>query len=291
MLAIGVSMVVDMTSRRALVYDFVGQEHVTNALALESLAMTGGTLMGNVSAGAVISVLGIGQAFCIVVALYALSFAILLGVPALKKPPAITTGRPNIIRDLRAAFAYLRGNRTLISILGITVIMNLFYHSFIPMIPLFADRLGVNAFWTGVLASSIAFGSMLGAFAIAHGLRISRGRVYVVGSAIALAFVCLFAASHWYPLALLSLICAGLGIAGFTTMQGAFVMLSTRDEMRGRAMGLLSMSIGVLPFSMLLLGGVAQAVGPSTAVIGSVLTGLIVIVAWAYWRPEAQRVN
>src|SRR5690242_6563206 len=46
MLAVGVSMVLDMTSRRALVYDFVGPGYVTNALALESMAQTAGNMAG-----------------------------------------------------------------------------------------------------------------------------------------------------------------------------------------------------------------------------------------------------
>ena len=45
MLVIGVTMVVEMTSRRSLVYDLVGLGQITTALALEALAMTAGTLV------------------------------------------------------------------------------------------------------------------------------------------------------------------------------------------------------------------------------------------------------
>lgn len=66
-------------------------------------------------------------------------------------------------------------------------------------------------------------------------------------------------------------------------------MITAEDEMRGRAMGLLSIAIGVLPLAMLLLGGVAQVVGPSVGVISSALIGLVFLAGWSYWRPEAQR--
>ena len=289
MLVIGVSMVVDMTSRRALVYDLVGKEFVTNALALESLAMTGGTLLGGLGVGTIISLLGIGQAFLLVAGAYVLAFAIMLGVPNPKSGPAPAGERTDVFDDLKAAFAYVRGHRTLVSILGVTVIMNVFYHSFIPMIPVFADRLDVNPFWTGILASGPALGSITGAFMIARGLPVGRGRAYVGGSVFALVFLCAFALSGWYPLALVCLLLAGLGISGFATMQSALVLTSAEDAMRGRAMGLLSMAIGVLPFAMLLLGGVAQTVGPSTGVAASALIGLGVIGAWTYARPEARR--
>jgi hypothetical protein len=49
------------------------------------------------------------------------------------------------------------------------------------------------------------------------------------------------------------------------------------------------MAIGALPFAMLLLGGVAQAIGPSAGVIGSVLAGLTLMAVWARSHPESQR--
>lgn len=56
---------------------------------------------------------------------------------------------------------------------------------------------------------------MIGTFLIARGLSVGRGRAYTAGSAIALAFVCVFAAADLYPLALVALVFAGLGISGF----------------------------------------------------------------------------
>jgi MFS family permease len=290
MLCIGVSMVVDMTSRRALVYDLVGTRHVTNALALESLANTMGTLLGGLTAGSIISLLGIGQAFLIVAICYTLSLLALLGVPATAVRAARqAAGRPDVVRDLKAMFGHLRGNDTLISILGVTVIMNAFYFPFTPMVPVFADRLEVNAFWTGVLAGAPALGSMLGTILIARGSGVSRGHAYVGGSVVALSFLCLFAVSPWYATSLASLVLAGVGTSGFATMQSALVMITADDAMRGRALGLLSMAIGMLPFGMIVLGAVAQAVGPSAGVAGSVLTGLLLMAWWTRRRPESQR--
>jgi MFS family permease len=291
MLCIGVSMVVEMTSRRALVYDLVGPENVTNALALESLAMTSGTLVGGIAAGTIITLLGIGQAFLLVGSFYVVSFVALLGVPAAAVRARNRDAEPpDIVRDVKAMFNYLPGNQVLISILGVTVIMNLFYFCFTPMIPVFADRLDVNAFWTGVLAGAPALGSMLGTIMVARGLPFGRGRAYVGGSILGLCFLCVFAAASWYPLALVALLVAGFGTSGFATMQSALVMITADDAMRGRALGLLSMAIGALPFAMLMLGGVAQAIGPSAGLICSAFAGLVTMVLWTRRWPEAQRI-
>jgi MFS family permease len=290
MLLIGVSMVLDMTSRRALVYDFVGPEHVTNALALESLAQTGGSMLGGLCAGAIISTLGIGQTFFLVSMLYGLAFLTFVGVPM--PPRKLSTGaRPNFRKDIGEGIRYMRGHAALISILGVTIIMNTFHFSFMTMVPVFADRLEVGAFWTGILASAMAGGSMIGTLFIARGLPFGRGMAYVGGSMAAMAFLFIFASVTWYPIALAALLVAGVASSGFGTMQSALVMSTADDEMRGRALGLLSMGIGALPFSMLTLGLAAQLTSPSIAVMGSVSIGFMLMIVWNLARPEARRLQ
>jgi predicted MFS family arabinose efflux permease len=190
--------------------------------------------------------------------------------------------------DIVSAFRALPSQPALVSVLGVTVIVNLFYFSFTPLIPVFGDRLEVGAFLTSLLLSANSVGSIIGACFIASGLPWRRGSIYIGGSAIALCGLFVFALSGWYPLALLALITAGVGISGFATMQSVLVMVNAEDEMRGRAMGLLSMSIGVLPVSMLLLGVGADAVGPTTGVMISVVIGLLVLITWSLKRPEAR---
>lgn len=288
MLTIGFGMVVDMTSRRAMVYDLVGPANLTNALALEALAMTGGTLVGGLAGGTLVSLLGIGEAFVLVAAFYSCSLVALLGVPRVGEKLRTGAG-PNVLQDLRATFALVRNNVTLVSILGVTIIMNAFYFPFTPMVPVFAEQLNVNAFWTGVLAGSPALGSMTGTLLIARGIGIPRGHAYVGGSVVALIFLGIFASASWYPMALVALIFAGVGTSGFATMQSALVMTTAADEVRGRALGLLSMCIGILPFAMLTLGGAAEAFGPSVGVISGVVLGLLLMTIWALRRPESQR--
>jgi MFS family permease len=202
-----------------------------------------------------------------------------------RAPPAT---KPRLLADMAAAFRALPGHPALVSVLGVTVIVNLFYFSFMPLVPVFGERMEVGPFLTSLLLSANAMGSIVGATFIARGLPIGRGAIYVGGSTLGLCGLFVFAVSGWYPLALAGLICAGMGISGFATMQSALVMINSDDAMRGRSMGLLSMSIGVLPLSMLLLGVGADAVGPTAGVMISVVLGLIVLGTWSVKRPEAR---
>jgi hypothetical protein len=130
---------------------------------------------------------------------------------------------------------------------------------------------------------------MLGTLLLARGLPFRRGAIYTGGCFVALIFLLSFGATNIYPLALLALVLAGAGTAGFATMQAVLVMVTASPEMRGRALGLTSMAIGVLPFSMLLLGLTAQTIGLGVAVMGSAVLGLLAMAAWTLLRPEAQR--
>ena len=84
---------------------------------------------------------------------------------------------------------------------------------------------------------------------------------------------------------------AAVGLGFFGSTQGALIMTSVPDAMRGRALGLLSTAIGSLPIGMYALGELAEAIGASGAVIVFNLTGLTVLLLWTTWHPEVRRLR
>jgi MFS family permease len=292
MLAVGVGGVIDMTSRRSLVYEFVGEERATNALALEAMSMTGGSMLGTFAAGAVIAVAGIWETFTLVALCFGVSFLLLRAVPTPPRRRSATAVSPRAIAaDIAAGVGFVRRDRTLISVLGVTVLMNLCFYTYTPLVPVFAVRLGVNAFWAGVLGSASGLGSLLGAGLLAARPTRRRGLMYAGGAMLSMVALVCFALVPWYPGAVAALFVAGAMMAGFSTMQSLLVMVVAGPEMRGRAMGLLSMAIGALPFGMILLGLVAQQTGAAAAVASSGSAGLLLLLLWRLRRPEAWRVK
>ena len=281
MLVLGAGGVLDMTSRRALVFDMVGARRVTQAMTLESMAQTSGTMFGTIAGGAIIELAGAGNTFLVVAAAYAVSWAMLAWMRPVPRDGG-TTVPGDLRRDIAEGFRYVRGNQTISAILGVTVLMNFFYFSHMPLVPVFAKQLHVNAFGAGVLASAAGLGSLIATFVLTTQVpyRLSRGMAYTCGSLVGAAMLMPFALSPWYALSLGSLMLAGAGQAGFGSMQGALILLHSTPEMRGRAMGVLSMGIGALPFGTVLLGLVAQATNPRSAVFGSALLGLTTILLW-----------
>ena len=86
--------------------------------------------------------------------------------------------------------------------------------------------------------------------------------MYLIGSTIAIFALLLFSLSRSYELSFGILLVLGLGGAGFGTMQSLIVMLVSREEMRGRALGVISLAIGTGPLGLLMTGAVADWLSP-----------------------------
>jgi predicted MFS family arabinose efflux permease len=195
------------------------------------------------------------------------------------------------VEELREAVRFVAGDPALVSVMGVTVLVNLFYFSHLPSVPVFADRMGVDPFLTGLLASGAGVGMVVGALSLSVRDTERRGAVYVGGALLALVALLGFAATTTYLVALSSLMVAGIGVSGFAAMQGVLVMVAAGPEMRGRAMGVLSMAIGALPLGMLCLGLAAEGLGAGTAVMLSAALGLVTMGGWMWWWPQSGRMR
>ena len=98
--------------------------------------------------------------------------------------------------------------------------------------------------------------------------------------------VLVFAASQWFAMSLPVLILLGLGTAGFGTMQSTIVVIAAREEMRGRALGVISLAIGAGPIGALMIGALAETTTPATAVAVFATIGLITVGAVGWLMAE-----
>jgi MFS family permease len=130
----------------------------------------------------------------------------------------------------------------------------------------------------GMLQAAEGLGALLGAVLIASSVRLHyHGRVFVGGSLLALLGLLVFSLSHWYLLSLPVLLLLGLGTAGFGAMQSTMIMLAAGADMRGRALGVLSLAIGTGPFGSLCMGAAASAIHPVFTIRMSALLGLVLL--------------
>ncbi len=293
----GVPHTLDMAARRTFALDIVGRSGISYANALEGMSMMAAGMLGPFLAGALIDLIPLGKSaeaatpYLFIMIIYATALLALLRVRSPKTQNKIPIRLTAILTPIGEGARAVASNRAVIGTLGVIVIMNLLYYSYIPLVPVFADKvLGVGPTLLGVLASSQGFGAFLTAIFITTRPRINRNSTYfVVGTAVAFSGLLVFSLSSFYPLSVAGLILAGLGMSGFVSMVFTLVLLSVGEEMRGRAMGFANTAIGISPLSMLALGWLAEAIGPGQAVSISALIGLVLSVLWSYRSREMRR--
>lgn len=271
----GLGWAFDMPARRSIVLDVTGRVGVTNAMALDSVGMHASRMIGPALAGILIQVVGINGGYVVIVVLYVVSLCFLT---ALKLPPReIVQTSHSVVRNLVEGFIYVKGNRVILATVIVTVLMNLLLFPYMQMVPVIArETLDVGAGLMGVLMGADGLGAIIGSIAIASfGQLRYHGRVYLGGSMIGLVLVLAFAASQWFAVSLPVLILLGLGTAGFGTMQSTIIVISASDDMRGRALGVISLAIGAGPIGALLIGALAETTSPATGITVFAILGIL----------------
>lgn len=292
MVTIGCGWVMDMTARRSLIHDVVGDAHLNGAMALEQFSSASGLALGALAGGSFIGLFGVSWAYLAIAIAMSVSMLIINRVPkiAVKDASAPPAASESFASSVANGFRALPANPRLLSILGVTLIVNVFHFSYFPIVQVIGDRVGASPAATGLLAAATGFGMALGSLFVMTA-RPRRGRAYIRGSFVAMVLVLGFGFFTSYSLVFASLFLASIGIGLFGANQSALVLSSAPEEIRGRAMGLLTMAIGGLPVGMYLLGEAAERLGAPTALIASNLMGIAVLVLWLRFRPEVLSVS
>ena len=280
LLIAGIGWVGDMTSRRALVFEVVGTERLDNAMAYESFALASGVAVGNLIGGSVAQSFGVGEAFFVVAGLLFVGFIILNRVPRHKAEPPPLRPESSTLTELRAGLSLARTNLGLRSILGVTFLANFFLFSYFPAVQRIGDRIGATPSQIGLIAAMTGFGMMTGSFMIGLWEPKRRGIVYIGGVAFGMTMLIPFATSSSVSMAASALFVAAVGSGFFGATQSTLVLTTVESDMRGRAMGLLSMAIGALPVGTFLLGEIAEQLGAPSAVVLMAVSGLICLGVW-----------
>ena len=171
--------------------------------------------------------------------------------------------------------------------MAITVILNVWGLPYVAMVPVIGgEELGLTAFPIGLLLSSEGVGALLGSLLVAAYAKPNHfNKIYLYGSFLMIAAVVLFAQSNHYGFSLLVTFAAGMGIAGFTTMQATLPYVLAEPAMRARVMGVLAVCIGSGPIGMLHVGFLANWLGAPMALTVMGIEGLLALAATMWiWR-------
>ena len=273
----GVVWTTDMPVRRRMIGDVAGAKRIAAGMSLDSATSNAMRLIGPLFGGLLYQWLGLGGAFGLAAVLYALC---LMLTPGLPKAFASGAGQRSarLLGDLREGFRFLAREPEIRRILYVTVIFNIWGFPFVSMIPVIGtENLGLNAAAIGGLAALEGGGAFTGALLIAAiGVRPGAyRRFYFFGTASysALAFVASWM-TETAPMAIV-IFFVGLGAAGFSTMQTVLIYGMAPPEMRGRMLGILSLTIGAGVIGFTNIGLMGELFGGANAVRIVAAEGLV----------------
>ena len=287
-----------MASRRSLIHDIVGRDRLTNAVALDTLGGNTSAILGPALAGLLVGDTlarligdkGVATGYVVLAAALSASLVLLW---RLKSPQHARRrfGDLQVGRTLVTGLKYVAGRHTLLATVAIAFVINVTVTPYVNMTPVMArDVLRVPPELMGMLLSGHGVGALVGALLVASAAAIRfHGRVYIAGSMLLLLAVLVFSMSRSYALSLAVVVIAGLGNAGFNTMQMSLTMLLPRDEMRGAALGAMSLGIGGGPIGMLITGFVANAMGAPNALSINAVVGIGALSLIALLVPSLRR--
>jgi MFS family permease len=281
-LAIGLAQSPSQPARAALVLDLVGRGNLSNANALNSMALNMTQVVGPALGGAMISAFGAPAALWISTAWYAISLLTLL---PLRPVRGTRQGHPeSALRMLTGGFRMILSNRLASAVLFVTLAANVLiwpiYQGFMPVFA--ADVLGLDAAGLGWLLTCSGVGGLIGSLIIASlGDFRFKGGLFVLGTATWGLLWSLFALSHAVPLSFALMVGIGIMTASFGVLQTTLLLMTTEPRLHGRALGVQELTIGIMPFSSLVLGALAQSVGvgPTTFVSALLLVVLMLVLA------------
>ena len=277
----------DAPARQTFVSELVGEQHLTNAVALNSTSFNAARMIGPAVAGLLIASVGTGWVFLI----NALSYIAVLGSLAMLRVAELhRRGRaPRAEGGLLAGLRYVWDRPDLKTVLFMLFLLGTFGLNF----PIFISTMAVGAYQAGaghygVLSSAMAVGSVAGALFTA-----SRAQPHIarlVNSSALFGLGCALAAlMPSYQTFGAMLVLVGIAAQTFTTSTNSVVQLSTEPAMRGRVMAiLLAILMGATPLGAPAVGWVADAFGPRWALGVGAASGIASAIVGLLYRRRAR---
>lgn len=174
-------------------------------------------------------------------------------------------------------------------ILALSAVVSLVGAPFTVLMPIFADTvLHTGPQGLGILMSTVGVGSLIGSLLLASRRGLSGLGHWIVRSTAALgAALVLFSFSRTLALSLLALSLAGLCLFFQATASNTLIQAMSPGAIRGRTIGILSMSVlGVAPFGALAAGALAERFGAPLTVAASGLACVLTSLACSFDLPK-----
>jgi Arabinose efflux permease len=270
----GVVVAFDTPFRHSILSDLVDKEHLSNAVALNSIMVNASRLVGPAIAGLLIA--GLGEGICFLInSLSFLAIIISLMVIDIKieRPEKLDLGIKAINRELLEGIQYARSNAGFKNIFMIVFLSSLLCLPVQSFMPAYAkDIFKGDSETLGLFTGLFGMGALIGAIILGQ-VRSPLSLVKMIGIAglMLSGGIILFSFTSYHEIATIALPIAGFGMINTYASANTLIQVYSKSELRGRMVSLYNVSfLGLTPIGSLILGFFAQYFGiQETMVISS----------------------
>lgn len=288
-LLLGSASAFDAPARQTFVGEMVGEDDLSNAVALNSMSVNASRLVGPGIAGLLIASIGSGWMF----AINAVSTVpVLVSLACMRATQLHSSDRPERASGAFVeGLSYARERPGLIALLTMLLIFGAFGLNF----PIFITTMSASVFHVGstefgLITSATALGSLGGALLAAYRTRPTPALIVIGATLFGAAYAVAAVMPNWLCFGV-AMIAVGAASQTVTTSTTSLVQLSTDPRMRGRVMALLlTVALGGQPVGAPLVGWIANNFGPRWAVAVGAAAGFITAaIGWAFTRRGTSR--
>jgi len=275
--------------RNLLVFDSVGPDEMTNAVALNALGGNAMRVIGPAIGGALIGLIGTEgtfevQAGCLILAVFLTSRL---------RPSFPEGGLPmSIWRSMGGGLAYVVRDRRMLLIVTMAVLPSMLVYPYVTFLPVFAvEVLDSDQSAYAYLAAAVGLGSILGGALVAIAAdRAPMGLGMMWGCFLYCVCIALFSLSGnlWVAVAILAV--AGIFHSIYSAFNAALMQMKAAPEYRSRVVSLQTMTWGLTPFAGLLMGRMIDVWGVPPVVFGWMAVAAVLTLILTFASSELRRI-
>jgi MFS family permease len=257
----GLINVIDNPTRQTFIMEMVGQDHLTNAISLNSTQVNLARVIGPAIGGALIATVGLAPLFFInAISYLAVLFALFKMSASELHPYAIVAKAKG---QIIAGFRYVMATPVLRDTLVMMAIIGTLTYEFTVILPLFAQftfHSGASGY--AALTVAMGFGSMLGGLYSASRKKTTPKMLTVAAFFFGVAMF-IAAGAPTFLLATIAMMLVGFCSIIFLSMGNVTLQTESAPQMRGRVMALWAVAfIGSTPIGGPIIGWIGQYAGP-----------------------------
>ena len=252
----------------------IERKHMSSAVVLGTVMWQFSRLVTPIIGGILITYGGTQSVFFVGVLGWASMLLVMISLKV--SSPAADKSR-NVLGDIVEGVRFILSRRDFVLLIGLTYSTHFFGMQYLQLMPFFAKRFGREADGFGIMLSALGLGALAGTFIVGNVRANPRVGYFMLGGTLTFtAAVISFAFAPSFYVALIFLFLGGLSNTIFFVVAMTTLQLRVPERMRGRVMGIYTITFSFIPLGGVMGGIIASvyderiAVAVGAAILASI---------------------